>query len=72
MSETKSPLIVTRRALVGSLAARGGLPPERIVAERGALTAGIYSTRSEIVEAMTAATWDGVAPLTERGPATSG
>ena len=30
---------------------------ERIVAEHGALTAGIYSTRSEIIDAMTAATW---------------
>ncbi|WP_300453151.1 phenylacetic acid degradation protein PaaN [Accumulibacter sp.] len=30
---------------------------ERLVSEHGALTVGLYSTRPEIVEAMTAATW---------------
>jgi hypothetical protein len=30
---------------------------ERIVATHGALTAGVYSTRPEVIEAMTAATW---------------
>nr|WP_319564567.1 phenylacetic acid degradation protein PaaN [uncultured Rhodoferax sp.] len=30
---------------------------ERVIATHGALTAGIYSTRPEVIEAMTAATW---------------
>jgi acyl-CoA reductase-like NAD-dependent aldehyde dehydrogenase len=30
---------------------------ERIVATHGALTVGVYSTRPEVIEAMTAATW---------------
>lgn len=30
---------------------------ERIIATHGALTAGIYSTKPEVIEAMTAATW---------------
>ncbi|MDD2808266.1 phenylacetic acid degradation protein PaaN [Rhodoferax sp.] len=30
---------------------------ERVIATHGALTAGIYSTRAEVIEAMTAATW---------------
>ena len=30
---------------------------ERIVATHGALTAGVYSTKPEVIEAMTAATW---------------
>ncbi|WP_428826067.1 phenylacetic acid degradation protein PaaN [Azonexus sp. IMCC34842] len=30
---------------------------ERIISTHGALTAGIYSTRPEVIEAMTAATW---------------
>ncbi len=30
---------------------------ERVIATHGALTAGIYSTRTEVIEAMTAATW---------------
>jgi phenylacetic acid degradation protein paaN len=30
---------------------------ERVIATHGALTAGVYSTRPEVIEAMTAATW---------------
>lgn len=30
---------------------------ERVVATHGALTAGVYSTRAEVIDAMTAATW---------------
>ena len=30
---------------------------ERIIATHGALTAGVYSTRAEVIDAMTAATW---------------
>ena len=30
---------------------------ERVIATHGALTAGIYSTRLEVIDAMTAATW---------------
>ena len=30
---------------------------ERIISTHGALTAGVYSTRPEVIEAMTAATW---------------
>jgi acyl-CoA reductase-like NAD-dependent aldehyde dehydrogenase len=30
---------------------------ERIISTHGALTAGVYSTRPEVIDAMTAATW---------------
>ena len=36
---------------------------ERVVREHGALTVGVYSTRDEVVDAMTAATWRGKVAL---------
>ena len=36
---------------------------ERVIATNGALTAGIYSTRADVIEAMTAATWRGKVAL---------
>jgi len=36
---------------------------ERVIATHGALTAGIYSTRPDVIEAMTAATWRGKVAL---------
>ncbi len=36
---------------------------ERIVREHGALTAGVYSTRPEVIDAMTQATWRGKVAL---------
>ncbi|MDD2547155.1 MAG: phenylacetic acid degradation protein PaaN [Burkholderiaceae bacterium] len=36
---------------------------ERIVRQHGALTAGVYSTRAEVIEAMTQATWRGKVAL---------
>ena len=36
---------------------------ERIIATHGALTAGVYSTRAEVIDAMTAATWRSKAAL---------
>ena len=36
---------------------------ERIVREHGALTVGLYSTRQEVIDAMTEATWRGKVAL---------
>lgn len=36
---------------------------ERVVREHGALTVGLYSTRQEVIDAMTEATWRGKVAL---------